>query len=61
MTVQSLEKWLKAARDGAAHHVTVDFDLAHSRRPSYSLGRRGADETDLYSLYWYFHGHWLPA
>ncbi|PZR86356.1 MAG: hypothetical protein DLM67_24210 [Candidatus Nephthysia bennettiae] len=60
MTSQRLEKWLEAASDGAAYEVTVDFDLAHSRRPFYSLGGRGADETDLHSLYGYFRGHWLP-
>ena len=51
MTVQRLEKWLKAAADQAAHDGTVNFHLADSGRALYPSGGRDADETDLHPLY----------
>jgi len=50
MTAQRLEKGLKAAAHQAAQDRTVNFDLAHSGRPLYLLGRRYADEADFHSL-----------
>jgi hypothetical protein len=59
VTLQCLEKWLEAATDGAAKDATVNLDLAHSRRPFYSLGGRGAKEPDLHTPYTNLLGHLL--
>ena len=51
MTAQRLQKWLKAASDQTAQGSTVNFYLADSRGALYPVDGRGADETDLDSLY----------
>jgi hypothetical protein len=50
VTVQRLQERLKAAADQAPQYGTDNLDVADTGGALYLPGRRGADETDLYSM-----------
>jgi hypothetical protein len=57
MTVQRLQKWLKAAPNQTAQDWTFDFHRAHARRSRNLLNGRFAHEGHLHSLYGQLCGH----
>ena len=57
MTVQRLQKGLKAARDKAAQKWTDSLDFANSGRSRHVLDGRRTHEADFNSLYRYAFGH----
>ena len=57
MTVQRLQKGLKAARDEAAQNWTNSLDFADSRRSLHVLDGRRTHEADFDSPYRYAFGH----